>query len=194
MRSIRREVEYPGSSGTRTTLAAERVQVRRHLAGAADRPRAAAYRNNVGQKAAIESPGRRPSKVDHKVNRRERRENFRSLRCGSDRTSLERPLAGRCRFAASASAAARSLSIATTRIFPRLLACSRSRKWPGCSRSKQPLAHTTPFRRASTRPGGKSIQFAKRPVPTSACRPAQPRSAEATILPCAPTAPRSPRE
>ncbi len=46
---------------------------------------------------------------------------------------------------ASRDPAARSLSIATTRISPSELACSRSRMWPGCKRSKQPLAHTTPF-------------------------------------------------
>ena len=41
--------------------------------------------------------------------------------------------------------AAASLSMATIRTSPSDRACSRRRIWPGCSRSKQPLAHTTPF-------------------------------------------------
>jgi len=142
MRSIRRLVEYPGSSGTRTTLQPSRSTSPASRRGGGSVPALPPNTTTSGKKRAMKSCGEPLSTaVTKSTAARAARISARSASGWIGRSVKGQcgalPLPNRAR-------AARSPSIATTRIFPRLFAYSRSRIWPGCSRSKQPLAHTTP--------------------------------------------------
>jgi hypothetical protein len=142
MRSIRRLVEYPGSSGTRMTLepSCSSSPASRRAAGSV--PALPPNTTTSGKKRAMKSCGELLSTgVTKSTAARAARISARTdagwIGRSVDCRSGALPLPNRARAAASPSSA-------TTRIFPRVLAYSRSRIWPGCSRSKQPLAHTTP--------------------------------------------------